>query len=198
MVAFLALAMALWWTTQGSSAPVPIAATTAPSPAPTTSASASPTAVSGSPAPTPTGTVVVDIAGRVRRPGVASLPAGSRVIDALRRAGGARPGIDLSGLNLARVLVDGEQILVGDARAPASALPAGASTGAPSAPVGRVNLNTADVTALDALPGIGPVTAQKIVAWRTQHGSFTAIDELLQVDGIGPKTLADLAPRATL
>ncbi|RYJ01359.1 MAG: ComEA family DNA-binding protein [Actinomycetales bacterium] len=138
--------------------------------------------------------VVIDVAGKVRRPGVATLPAGSRVIDALKHAGGARPGVDLSTLNLARPLVDGEQILVGVAAA------SGPAAGAVSAPVAGalVNLNSATVEQLEGLPGVGPVTASKIVDWRTEHGAFSAVDELLDVDGIGTKTLAELAPHVTL
>jgi competence protein ComEA len=142
--------------------------------------------------------VVVDVAGKVRRPGVATLPAGSRVVDAIRQAGGARPGVDLTSLNLARVLVDGEQILVGVAAAPGVAASASSAAGASPADGALVNLNTATLEQLDGLPGVGPVTAQKILDWRTAHGSFTSIDELLEVDGIGEKTLADMAPRLTL
>jgi competence protein ComEA len=142
--------------------------------------------------------VVVDVAGKVRRPGVATLPAGSRVVDAIRQAGGARPGVDLSSLNLARVLVDGEQILVGVAPAPGVAASASSRPGASGGDGALVNLNTATLEQLDGLPGVGPVTAQKILDWRTAHGAFTAIDELLEVDGIGEKTLADMAPRLTL
>lgn len=135
----------------------------------------------------------MDIAGKVRRPGVATLPAGSRVIDAVKRAGGAHKGVDLSTLNLARVLVDGEQILVGvpPVGGAAAAIP-------PSATATLVNLNTATSDQLDSLPGVGPVTAQKILDWRTAHGAFTAVDELLEVDGIGAKTFAEIAPRVTL
>jgi competence protein ComEA len=154
---------------------------------------------SGSPSGS-SGTVTVDVAGKVRRPGVTTLPAGSRVIDALRRAGGARGGVDLSGLNLARVLVDGEQILVGRAGTAGQpgGLAASASTIAPPATGALVNLNTATAEQLDTLPGVGPVTAQKILQWRAAHGAFSAVDELLEVDGIGEKTLADLAPLVTL
>ena len=145
--------------------------------------------------------MTVDVAGKVRRPGVTTLPAGSRVIDALRRAGGARVGVDLTGLNLARVLVDGEQIIVGRVRraaAPPGGLAGSASTTAPPATGALVNLNTATAEQLDTLPGVGPVTAQKILQWRAAHGAFSAVDELLEVDGIGEKTLADLAPLVTL
>jgi competence protein ComEA len=142
--------------------------------------------------------VTVDVAGKVRRPGLATLPAGSRVADALKEAGGPRGRVDLTSLNLARVLVDGEQILVGRAAAPAGGLAADASTAAPDATGALVNLNTATSAQLDTLPGVGPVTAQKILDWRTSHGAFSSIDELLEIDGIGEKTLADLAPHVTL
>jgi competence protein ComEA len=177
----------------GNSQPVPMHASSSASQAP------APTAVtpSATGAAAASGKVTVDVAGKVRRPGVATLPAGSRVVDALRRAGGARAGVDLSSLNLARVLVDGEQILVGRGM-PAGGIAAGASTAAPD-PVGSlVNLNTATSEQLDTLPGVGPVTAQKILEWRSAHGAFSAVDELLEVDGIGEKTLADLAPHVTL
>ena len=105
--------------------------------------------------------------------------------------------MDLSSLNLARVLVDGEQILVGRAAAPGG-LAASASTAAPDASGALVNLNTATSEQLDTLPGVGPVTAQKILDWRASHGAFSSVDELLEVDGIGEKTLAELAPHVTL
>ncbi|MFL6154625.1 MAG: helix-hairpin-helix domain-containing protein [Marmoricola sp.] len=141
----------------------------------------------------PSAGVVVDVAGKVRHPGVATLPAGSRVIDAIRHAGGTRRGVDLTGLNLARVLTDGEQVLVGEQAAGGAA----ASSG-PVADGALVNLNTAGLEQLDGLPGVGPVTAQKILDWRTGHGSFTSVDDLLEVPGIGDKTLADIAPHVTL
>ena len=179
-------------------APVPQAHTSpATSSSPTTTASASPAGAPPPSEPGAIGSVVVDVAGKVRRPGVATLPAGSRVVDAIRQAGGARAGVDLTSLNLARVLTDGEQILVGVAPAPGVAASASSQPGA--SPSGAlVNLNTATLDQLDSLPGVGPVTAQKILDWRTAHGSFTAIDELLEVDGIGEKTLADMAPHVTL
>src|ERR1700712_672957 len=113
------------------------------------------------------GTVTVDIAGKVRRPGVATLPAGSRVVDALHRAGGARGRVNLTSLNLARVLVDGEQILGGPAQPGGQA--ASASSAAPDASGPLVNINTATAEQLDGLPGVGPVTAQKILAGRQAH-----------------------------
>ena len=142
-----------------------------------------------------TGQVVVDVAGKVRRPGIVTLPAGSRVQDAIRRAGGPRPGVVLTSLNLARRLVAGEQVLVGRPVVPGVA--PSAADGSPAAGA-LVNLNAATLSELDTLPGVGPVTAQKIIDWRTQHGTFTSVDELLEVDGIGDKTLADIAPHVTL
>ena len=139
--------------------------------------------------------MVVDVAGKVRRPGIVTLPAGSRVQDAIRRAGGPRPGVVLTSLNLARLLVDGEQVLVGQPVVPGVA--PSAAGGSPAAGA-LVNLNAAGLSELDTLPGVGPVTAQKILDWRTQHGTFTSVDELLEVDGIGDKTLADIAPHVTL
>lgn len=147
----------------------------------------------------PEGQVTVDVAGKVRRPGIAVLPAGSRVVDALEAAGGARPGVDLAGLNLARVLVDGEQVLVGvpgSAAAPVAPGVAVPAPGTPGAPL--VDLNTADQALLETLPQVGPVTAGAILAWRTEHGAFSAVEELLEVDGIGEATLAQLAPLVTV
>ena len=185
--------------TDGASPPGALpSATLSPATAGSAGPSSAPTAATAA----GQGTVTVDVAGRVHRPGVAVLPAGSRVVDALRKAGGARGRVDLSALNLARVLVDGEQILVGrppghDASVPGSAA-AGASAGAPDPAGSLVNLNPATAEQLDSLPGVGPVTAQKILEWRAAHGAFSSVDELLEVDGIGQKTLADIAPHVTL
>lgn len=153
---------------------------------------------SGSPAPagTEAGTVTVDVAGKVRRPGIVVLDAGARVVDALEAAGGALPRADLTGLNLARPLVDGEQVVVGvppPAGVAAAALP---SAGTPGGPL--VNLNTATIDELDTIPEIGPVTAQSILSWRDEHGGFTSVDELLEVDGIGDATLERVAPYVTV
>jgi competence protein ComEA len=129
------------------------------------------------------GQIVVSVVGRVARPGLVTLPEGARVADALQAVGGALPGTDLAALNLARRLSDGEQVAVG---VPVAAPAAGPEAGpAPGAPPGKVDLNTATVAQLDALPGVGPVTAQRIVQWRTQHGRFARIDQLRDVDGIG-------------
>ena len=195
-VAVMATAFVVW-RMGGDAEAVPRAASAPGSPSPLVAVPAP-----GSAGPSPrsangdSGSVTVDVAGKVRRPGVATLPAGSRVVDALQKAGGARGRVDLSSLNLARVLVDGEQILVG--RPAPGGLAASASTAAPDATGALVNLNTATAEQLDTLPGVGPVTAQKILDWRGSHGAFSAVDELLEVDGIGEKTLADLAPHVTL
>jgi competence protein ComEA len=141
--------------------------------------------------------VTIDVAGKVRHPGIAVLDTGARVVDAIKAAGGARPGVDLTGLNLARVLVDGEQVVVG-AVAPSGAAAEAVPSGAPSGPATLVNLNTATETELDTLPDVGPVTAASILQWRDQHGGFTSVDELLEVDGIGDVTLGKLAPYVTV
>jgi competence protein ComEA len=150
--------------------------------------------------------VVVDVVGKVRHPGIATLPPGSRVVDALHAAGGARHGVSLAALNLARELVDGEQIVVGLRSPPgiAPSMAAGTEPGGLTAPssgasaIPMVNLNTADQTMLEQLPGIGPVTAQSILDYRSEKGSFSAVDELLEVSGIGDKTLAKIAPYCTI
>lgn len=132
--------------------------------------------------------LVVHVVGAVATPGVVRLPAGSRVTDAVTAAGGALPEADLAGVNLARLLTDGEQVVVPAAGETAGA-GVGAGTGVSVGPA-LVDLNTADADALDALPGIGPVLAQRIVTWRTAHGRFTSVDELGEVTGIGPTLLA--------
>jgi competence protein ComEA len=134
-------------------------------------------------------TLVVDVSGKVRRPGLQRLPAGSRVADALRAAGGVRPGTNTDGLNRARLLVDGEQIVVGGPAPTAGTNLAGSATGGSTAPV---SLTTATVDQLDALPGVGPVLAQHIVDYRSQHGGFRSVDELREVNGIGERRFADL------
>ncbi|MDH6110477.1 competence protein ComEA [Kitasatospora sp. MAP12-15] len=139
----------------------------------------------------PVAAVVVDVAGRVADPGVRSLPGGSRVADAIRAAGGAQSGVNTDELNLARVLVDGEQILVGAPSPP----PGQAATPARRAPI---SLNRATVEQLDALPGVGPVLAQHIIDFRGSHAGFRSLDQLRQISGIGERKLAELKPLLTL
>lgn len=203
VVAAVAVGLAAWWAVRDQAEAVPVRVD-ATEPAPLTSlspdaAAADAGAAEGSEATgdgtEEAGEVVVDVAGKVRRPGIAVLPVGSRVVDALEAAGGARRGVDLTGLNLARPLVDGEQVLVGVAPAPGVA---GTLTSPPPEGGALVNLNSADLAALDTLPGVGPVTAEAIVSWREDNGGFTSVEELLEVDGIGEATLEDLAPLVTL
>ncbi|MFC8006456.1 helix-hairpin-helix domain-containing protein [Streptomyces olivaceus] len=149
--------------------------------------------------------IVVDVGGKVRKPGVHSLPAGSRVADALRAAGGVRPGTKTDGLNRARFLVDGEQVIVGASPPPGAGTTAGGSAGSPgspgspgsaraggAAPAAPVSLNTGTADQLETLPGVGPVLAQHIIDYRTQHGGFRSVDELREVNGIGERRFADL------
>jgi competence protein ComEA len=203
-----ALALTTWWLLRGGSASTvlpPVSSTPsalAPVPAASSSIPSSSLPPSGAPAgtsPSSSGSIVVDVAGKVRRPGIATLPLGSRVVDALEAAGGARSGVRLGSLNLARVLADGEQILVGvEAPGGVAASAASAPTSGASGPATMVNLNSASQTELEELPGVGPVTAQKILAFRTANGAFSAVDELLEVSGIGDATLAEIAPFVTL
>ncbi|HEY1134421.1 MAG TPA: ComEA family DNA-binding protein [Nocardioides sp.] len=217
----VALAATCWWVLAGRASEqtvepltvVTSAAGTAltdpssdPSPDPSPASADAPATDAGEGAPASTGEVVVHVAGRVVRPGIVVLPVGSRVADAVEAAGGPVPDTDLTGVNLARPLVDGEQVLVGVDPAdgapapPPSAGGAGTSPGgAPgAAPGGLVDLNTADLAALDLLPGVGPVTAQAILDWRDENGGFSHVDELLEVKGIGEATLAELAPLVTV
>ncbi len=135
--------------------------------------------------------VEVDVAGKVRRPGLVKLAAGARVADALAATGGVLPGVSTAGFSLARKLVDGEQILVG---LPPPAAVNAPSPGAGPTSAGPVDLNTATVADLDGLPGIGPVLAQRILDWRAAHGSFASVDQLREVSGLGGKKFDTLAP----
>ncbi len=137
--------------------------------------------------------VIVDVTGWVREPGVYEFDPGARVIDAVDRAGGARDGADLTLLNLAASLTDGQQILVpkeGQAVAVPGAVPGTSG--------GLINVNTADATALEALNGVGEVLAGAIVAYRDEHGPFTSIDQLEEVSGIGPSTLEEMRDQVTV
>jgi competence protein ComEA len=142
------------------------------------------------------GRVAVHVAGRVRHPGLVRLPAGSRVHDAIRAAGGVASGADLDAVNLARKLADGEQVLVpgpGDAPPP----PPPGATGSATSPAAPLDLNTATMEQLDALPGVGEVTAGRILAYRSAH-PFTAVDELLEVPGIGQRRFDQLKDLVTV
>jgi competence protein ComEA len=135
--------------------------------------------VGGSVAASTAPELVVDVAGKVGRPGLVRLPAGSRVDDALRAAGGVLPGVSTGLLNLARKLADGEQVLVG------FATPADGTGRAGTTVPGLLDLNAATSQDFDGLPGIGAVLADRIVAWRTEHGRFASVDQLREVSGIG-------------
>jgi competence protein ComEA len=145
----------------------------------------------GGPTPT-TGEIAVDVVGRVRRPGLVRLPAGSRVVDAIAAAGGA----ELEAVNLARKVVDGEQIRVPAVGEPPPALAAATPT-APGLPAGPIDLNTATIEQLDTLPGVGEVTAGRIVAYRTAH-PFTSVDQLQEVPGIGERRFQQLQGLVTV
>lgn len=179
--------VSVWWWWQGrpaeTVAPPEAVATGAPLTGLDSATSAAPASHG-----TTAGEVVVHVVGQVVRPGVVRLPAGSRVLDAVRAAGGVRPDGRLGAVNLARVLVDGEQIVVGPA---ARRVPGPSATGAGSAPL---DLNRATAAELESLPGVGPVLAARIVEWRTVHGRFTDVAELREVSGIGDAVFARIAP----
>ena len=141
--------------------------------------------------------VVVSVVGSVARPGLVTLPSGSRVAAAVEAAGGLAPGADPASVNLAALVTDGEQIVVGAPGAPPAAAPAGQPAGAGPAPGGRLDLNTASAAELDALPGVGPVLAQRIVDHRKER-PFASVDELDDVPGIGPARAAELAELVTV
>lgn len=138
--------------------------------------------------PAPAHLLVVDVAGAVRHPGLYRFSQGSRIDAAIARAGGATAKADLDLVNLAAPLADGEQVLV-PARGVAGADDSGSEPPSPTAPL---DLNSATAEQLDALPGIGPVTAQKIVDYRQAHGPFTSVDDLDAIPGIGPARIANL------
>ena len=139
--------------------------------------------------PPPARTVVVHVVGQVYKPGLYSLPEGSRVDDAIKRAGGPKPRAALALVNLAAHVADGQQVVVPSNREAAQALAGGSMAGGAGGPV---HLNSATLDQLDELPGIGPVTAQKILDYRSEHGAFGSVEELDAVPGIGPATLDEL------
>jgi competence protein ComEA len=146
---------------------------------------------------TPATSLIVAVTGKVRRPGVVTVPTGARVIDVLKAAGGPLPGADLGLLNLARKVADGELVAVGlPGSAPGE--PAAGGAGPPTAggpaggSAGSIDLNTATLAELDTLPGVGPVLAQRILDWRTEHGQFASVDQLSDVPGIGDARMAQL------
>ncbi|MEU0567070.1 ComEA family DNA-binding protein [Nonomuraea sp. NPDC005983] len=168
-VAAALVAAFIAWRSQPSPEPLP-----APSPLTTTTPGPPPS-------PSATAKVTVHVAGKVRKPGVYSLPAGSRVMDALTAAGGAGHGASTNSINLARRLVDGEQVVIGiPASAPAVA-------GLPSPESAILDLNAATPDQLEQLPGVGEVLAARIVDFRTAHGGFASIEQLREVSGIGPR-----------
>jgi competence protein ComEA len=139
-------------------------------------------------------TILVHVAGKVKKPDVYPLLQGSRVADAIKAAGGAKKGVDLSEINLARILIDGEQIYVGYVAAVDRSTPKNSV----KKYTGIININRATKAEFDSLVGIGPVIAGKIVTYRNQNGPFMAIEDLLKVSGIGAKTLERIRPRLTL
>ncbi|MGW6618838.1 helix-hairpin-helix domain-containing protein [Streptomyces erythrochromogenes] len=183
LVAAVGFAGQQYWSArpQGVTAPAPVAPAVVPAGVAASAVAPAPEGGGAGPA-----RIVVDVGGKVRDPGVRRLPAGSRVEDALAAAGGVRPGTDTTGLNRARVLVDGEQVLVGATAQP----PPGGAAGGPAA--GPLSLGSATVEQLDGLPGVGPVLAQHIVDFRTARGGFRSVEELRQVNGIGERRFADL------
>lgn len=158
-------------------------------PAPLRVAPVLPARASSAPAAATPKLLVVDVVGAVRRPGLVRLAEGSRVADAIARAGGLRRGAERAGVNFAAPVSDGQQVVVPQRGA---AVAAGAGAGSAAASTGPVSLSSATAEQLDTLPGVGPVTAEKIVAYRQQHGAFRSVDELDAISGIGPSRIANL------
>ncbi len=153
--------------------------------------------------------LVVAVEGKVRHPGLVRLPAGSRVADAIEAAGGVEPGTDLSFVNLAQKVVDGELIVIGMTAPPGVGATTGSNSsgsgglgvggsGGPAQPGAPINLNTASEADLDTLPGIGPALAQRIIDYRSQHGAFRSVDELRNVSGIGDAKFAEIKDLVTV
>ena len=143
--------------------------------------------------PTIAETLIVDVSGRVRKPGVYSLDKGSRAIDALDLAGGALPGVSLTDINLAHILFDGEQIIVGAPRVTYSSSSRSAPKAKAPTATSPLSLNSATLAQLDTLPGIGPVMANRIFSYRKTNGPFLVIEDLKKVSGIGDVTFAEIS-----
>lgn len=195
------LAAAGVWMERPRAEPVgalPTVAVTSPAPAPVPDGEA-PTAAGGG---SSTGRLVVSVVGKVRSPGLVEVPDGARVADVLTAAGEALPGVDLTGINLARRVSDGEQVAVGVTPAPdagpAGAVGAGGSVagGADAGGEGTggqpLDLNRATAAQLDTLPGVGPVTAERILEWRTRNGRFSRVEQLREIEGIGERRFGQL------
>jgi competence protein ComEA len=185
LVLVAVLAVVAWWWWQGRPREVEGIGALAPSEAPV---------APGVPADVVAAAevVTVHVIGRVRRPGVVELPLGSRVEDAIAAAGGLSDPRLRTDLNFARTLLDGEQVIV---RRSTGSPTGSTSSGGEAGPVaGPINLNTADSSALQSLPGIGPVLADRIIAWREANGPFPTVDVLGEVSGIGPTLLENLRP----
>lgn len=198
LAAVAALAVLLTVFTLVRSHPAPVAAAKLP-PVQAPPATAVGPAPTGAAAPPPGQPVVVSVVGLVNQPGLVTVTPQARVADAVEAAGGPLNGADTLGLNLARRVADGEQIIVGIATPAGHRQALGSSAGAspppaegPAPPSGPVDLNSATAEQLDALPGVGPVTAAAILAWRQANGRFTTVDQLGEVDGIGPARLEKL------
>jgi competence protein ComEA len=192
-IAVAASVLLVWWLLSGrphTSDPV--------APLAFSGSNAAPDAATPSGGSTAGADLVIDVIGKVRKPGIVTVPKGSRVYQAIEAAGGLKGRPDTASLNMARVLADGEQLLVGIEPVSVPGAPA-ASSGSGGAPTGaRINLNTATAEQLDTLPGVGPVTAQSILDWRKENGRFGSVDDLLEVKGIGDATLAELRDLVTV
>lgn len=184
-VFFAAVGLTLFFTHRSAPA-APVAAPVVAMPSPSASASTS---------AAPTGEVVVEVVGKVRRPQVVTLPKGSRVQDAVEAAGGVKPGVDTTDQNLARLLVDGEQIRIGLSGSPS---PVSAGGTPPPAPGALIDINTATAEMLEEIPGVGPVLAQRIIAYREANGGFQTVEQLTEVSGIGEATFAQMRDLVTV
>lgn len=205
-VVAVGLAVLWWFTGRATSTTVPMRPASVSAPpatpvavSPPTPSQASPTQTSvASPSPA---ALTVDVRGRVQSPGIIRLPSGSRVMDAVEAAGGLLPGHRYGEVNLARILVDGEQIRIGtdspDA-GPGPMVTPPTPMPATTAPGGLINLNTATAVELEEVDGVGPVLAAAIVQWRTDNGPYLAVEDLLDVSGIGEATLAGMRDQVTV